>query len=130
MSMELARAAWRAAGVGKARSVFDELDLVEASSFGTWEIVVEARDVADRDAIVALFDDTDVHVEDWTESIRVLCKACSLGEPHEAHPPREPKGWISERRLGAAARHEDDLRPLRRLLGRWRKGVRSVERVL
>jgi hypothetical protein len=69
--------------------------------------------------------------EDWTGSMQFLCKACSLGEPHDHDDrPRPEPPWKPERRLGVAARSEDDLRPLRRARFWWRRGVVSVRRVL
>jgi len=96
---------------GRPRPVFDELAVLERSEFGTWEIALEAPAPADVDAIVALFEDVEVVVEDWTA------------------PASVEGAWLPERRLGVAARHERELRRLRRL-GRWRSGIRTVERVL
>jgi hypothetical protein len=110
-------------------SVFDELDLLERSSYGTWEVIVNAGSEDEVEALTRLFEGTDVGVEDWTGSVRLLCSRCSLGEPHE-HDGEPAPTWAPRRRLGIAARSENDLRPLRRLGLWWRRDIVSVQRVL
>jgi len=111
--------------------VFDELDLLQPSSFGTWEIVVRCSSPGERDTLVRTLEEAELGVEDWTDSVEMLCQACSLGEPHE-HPGRsEPgRGWQAERRLGVAARRPSDLAPLRRARLWWRQEVLSARQVL
>lgn len=110
--------------------VFDELALLEQSEYGTWRIDVEIADREERDRLVAELEQTARAVEDWTESVRPLCAACSLGSAHEHEEEPAQDEWEPVRRIAVAARTEDDLRPLRRLRVFWRKGVRSVARVL
>src|SRR5262245_22640806 len=50
-------------------TVFDELVLLEASSYGTWKVTATCRTPNDRDALVSMFDDVDGAIEDWTESV-------------------------------------------------------------
>jgi hypothetical protein len=112
-------------------SVLDELAVLEPSAFGTWEVEL---DCPDRGALLALLDELEqagLTVEDWTESVRMLCAACSLGEPHR-HAEEAPAddAWQPARRLGVAARSERDLHPLRRAGLWWRRGVRTVRQVL
>jgi hypothetical protein len=106
-------------------TVFDELLLLEPSTYGTWTIEASCRGPEERDALVALFDDVDGAIEDWTESLVVLCARCSLGEPHEHHETQRQQGWRVERRLGLALRDERDLGRLRQ-----RPDVRGVARDL
>jgi tetratricopeptide (TPR) repeat protein len=120
---------------GKRRSgdreitVFDELLLLEPSSYGTWTVEATCRDVEERDALVALFDDVDGAIEDWTESLEVICAQCSLGEPHDHHEQKD-ESWRIDRRLGLALRDERDLGKLRQLGLWWRRGIRDVTRAI
>jgi hypothetical protein len=113
---------------GHELSVFDELVVLERSPYGTWTVEATCQGPEERDALVALFDDVDGAIEDWTESLVMLCAQCSLGEPHEHHDQTN-ETWSSERKLGLALRHERDLRRLRQLGLWWRRGIRDVTRV-
>jgi hypothetical protein len=115
---------------GRSVAVFDALIRLERSSFGTWQIEVDADDEATLGALTQLLEDAGTHVEDWTASVRALCTACSLGEAHDHEHAPAPSGWQRQRTLGVAAESEAGLRPLRRLRRWWRREVRSVERVL
>jgi hypothetical protein len=108
--------------------VFDELLLLAPSAYGTWTIEATCQSPEERDALIALFDDVDGSVEDWTDSIVTLCAQCSLGEPHDHD--KEPEQWSVERRLGVALRDERDLEALRQIGLAWRRSVREVTRVL
>jgi tetratricopeptide (TPR) repeat protein len=106
----------------------DELDLLQSSRYGTWQVIAKCDTPAERDALIHLFEGVDGAVEDWTESIYFICAQCSLGEPHDHHPRDEQ--WQPERRLAIALRDERELKRLRRLGLWWRKGVEDVTRVL
>lgn len=91
-------------------TVFDELLLLAPSSYGTWTVEATCRTPHERDALLALFDDVDGAIEDWTESLELMCAQCSLGEPHEHHGSGR---WSVERRFGLALRDESELQRLR-----------------
>ena len=110
--------------------VFDELLLLQPSAYGTWRVTVACRTPEERDELVALFDDVDGAIEDWSESVRYLCEPCSLGEPHEHHDEMTDAGWHVDRALGLALRDEQDLARIRHLGLGWRRRVRDVIRVL
>jgi hypothetical protein len=117
---------------GRAVAVFDELAVLEASAFGTWEVVVRAGHPEELAALLEELHEAELNVEDWTDSVRVLCAQCSLGDPrdHAEHDgPAEP-GWAEQRRLGVAVRSESELHPLRRARLWWRREVLSVKQVL
>jgi tetratricopeptide (TPR) repeat protein len=92
---------------GQERAVFDELDVIAASDYATYEAVVEGAPAEEVEAFAKESDDLGIPAENWTESVRMLCKACSEGRPHEGgghnHPPRQPS-LRGEIRLGIAAR--------------------------
>src|SRR5262249_19765962 len=87
--------------------VFNELQLLEPSPFGTYVARVALppdRDFASKvSAIAARLDGS---AEDWSTSVRLLCKACSEGRPHATHDtesaPRQGTHLI-----GIAARSHD-----------------------
>jgi hypothetical protein len=47
----------------------------------------------------------DIVLEDWTASIRSICKACSEGTPHQGHDQdlKVPASWVESRVLGFAS---------------------------
>jgi tetratricopeptide (TPR) repeat protein len=111
--------------------VFDELALLEMSSFKTFEVVVRCGTEAELAETIERLHAEALGVEDWTSSVRLLCAKCSLGDEDHAHDADEAaQGWMAERRLGVAARDEADMHPLRRGLFGWRSDVLSVRRVL
>lgn len=118
----------RASGEGRV-SVFDELLLLERSAYGTWCIQADCRTPEERNALVELYSDIDGSIEDWTDSITLLCMSCSLGEPCGEHAARDT-AWQIERRFGLALRSDRELGRLRRFGPWWRRGVRDVSRVL
>ncbi len=118
---------------GRDVPVFDELMVLEPSSYRTWIVDVICADPAALAALVARFDDVDGTIEDWTDSLQVLCAACSLGTPHAHDPDDEPGGevgdgaaWQPARQLGLALRDERDLDRARDAAGRWLPGIRTV----
>lgn len=91
----------RVAG-GRTFAVFDELELWEPAGVPTLRAKVEARDPTDSEALVGRFIEAGFGAEDWTSSIRMLCKACSEGRVHQDHdPPLDD--WQREREFGLAA---------------------------
>jgi tetratricopeptide (TPR) repeat protein len=117
-------------GFGDAQvTVFDELALLVRSAYGTWQVSAVCDTPEDRDALLALYTGVDGEIEDWTESIAMLCAQCSLGEGCRDHDPPEA-AWRRERRLGLALRDDRELQRLRRLGLWWRRGIRDVSRVL
>ena len=108
---------------GRELSVFDELELIATSPYSTFRAVIQAPDPS---ALAAIIDGVDAVIEDWTDTIELLCKECSLGNPdHQDHSHGPTGEWRTERTLGIAARTESDLAVLRR-----RPGVRSIACVL
>jgi hypothetical protein len=112
-------------------SVFDELELLERSAFGTWQVTIDCSSTEELAGWISELEGESLVVEDWTESVQALCAACSLGQPHDAHEHAGPGAVCQRRRrLGVAARSAGDLAPLRQFRLWWRKGVVSVEQVL
>jgi hypothetical protein len=113
--------------------VFDELAVLEASTFRTFEVMVRCATQAELDETLERLHGEDLGVEDWTSSVRYICEKCSLGDPDHEHAHGDAAGaggWQEARRLGVAARDEADMRPLRRGWLGWRRNVLSVRRLL
>jgi hypothetical protein len=58
-----------------------------------------------------------VFFEDWTGSLRPLCKACSEGLPHDEHDTNGNDAWIARRRVGLAAK---DHAGIDTLMSEWK----------
>jgi tetratricopeptide (TPR) repeat protein len=109
---------------GKDVPVFNELELLEPSSFGTYVAHVRMPPSGDHATkLVELAAKLEGHAEDWSTSVRLICKACSEGRPHKAHDtaaaPREGAHLV-----GIAARNRDHASSI---LSSWQSEVSDVE---
>lgn len=100
-------------------SVFNVLELFEASARSTYETEVRARDAADLDALIQALDAAKVEHEVWTTSLRMLCKQCSEGLPHEHHDEEQAAGWPDSHVLGISTTSPGAAR---RVLEAWSAG--------
>lgn len=92
--------------------VFDELAVLEASSCATFEVRASGLSDLDVEELTTAAQGQGITIENWTTSLRVLCKACSEGRPHEDgghdHGPAS-NGDEAGVRLGVAASSESRL---------------------
>jgi tetratricopeptide (TPR) repeat protein len=109
---------------GAVYPVFDEIELWAPSPVATWLVLLEAATETDRDALERLAADAGYAAEDWSSSVRLLCRSCSesrmptddgsddprdphdKGEPgHPGHLSHHTAGalWVPERECGVAA---------------------------
>lgn len=94
---------------GREVSVFDEIEVLERSRYSTYLLEIQAPTPEDAQALERGVDEAGLAGEDWTGSVRLLCKKCSEGSPHDhgkedggaATPP-----WKTSRRFGVAALDE------------------------
>jgi hypothetical protein len=99
--------------------VFDELQLLSPSDFGTFEVFIDG---AEPEALRELIDSeaeksgNDLAIEDWG-TMRRICKACSEGKPFDQTHIHE-SGIGGERRIGFAAKTEMRVNEL---LANWRR---------
>lgn len=115
---------------GVERPVFNLLELFEKSTFATFEAELVVSAPADLEALEAQCDKKGIAFEDWTSSLRNLCKECSEGKPHEQHAHKANEDWQDTRRVAFAATEESNVR---HVLKRWQNRDRMVgnlERVL
>jgi tetratricopeptide (TPR) repeat protein len=88
--------------------VFNVLELFEPSTFSTFVVEVEAAEPDDLAALERIAQAGGGDAEDWTASVRPICKACSEGRPHDAHDQDGgPPPWQTTRRIGVAAASEE-----------------------
>ncbi|MEU1615977.1 tetratricopeptide repeat protein [Streptomyces sp. NPDC005722] len=92
--------------------VFDEIELWAPSPVPTWLVLLEAATESDRDALEQLAADAGYAAEDWSSSVRLLCRTCSESrmptddgsdasrDPHDQGEPGHP-GHLSHRTPGA-----------------------------
>jgi hypothetical protein len=103
--------------------VFDELQLLAPSEFGTYEVLVDA---VMPEALNVMIDEAnsadDLAVEDWG-TLRRLCKACSEGRPFDENHIHKQEAE-TERRIGFAAASEQRVNEL---LIIWREKLPAVE---
>ncbi|HTU18216.1 MAG TPA: tetratricopeptide repeat protein [Gemmataceae bacterium] len=109
---------------GKEIPVFDELDLFKPSPFGTY--VARVHMPNNREYIVNLAriaSELEGSAEDWSTSVRILCRACSEGRPHEEHDTEAtpPDGVHT---IGIAAR---DRKHATRILRTWESTLHDVQ---
>jgi hypothetical protein len=118
---------------GQERAVFNVLMLFEPSRFSTYEGSVEVQSPEDIEELERLCAGAGTEIEDWTASLKNLCKACSEGRPHEGHDQelKEAMRWSGERRVGFAA---VDFEALDGVLREWAakpgRSVTEMERTL
>ena len=105
--------------------VFNAMQRLETSEFGTFAVFVRCPRREDLDALVEARVPGIGFIEDWTDSIVHLCLRCSYGAPHDdashAHDDA-PHDWRHERNLGVAAQSRHSVL---RLLDRWKAGGRG-----
>lgn len=89
--------------------VFSELQILEASRYGTFVVEIENALPAEAQAL-ELLATNDVHIEDWS-TIRSLCKQCSEGHPHEHHDGDATES-SPVRHFAFATRTEAEIAPI------------------
>jgi hypothetical protein len=109
---------------GEQVPVFDALALLEISPFGTYiarvQMPGERRHVVELAEIAAILGGS---AEDWSTSVRIICRACSEGRPHQAHDSEAapPEGAHT---IGLAAR---DRKHATKILHTWESNREGVQ---
>lgn len=99
---------------GREVPVFEQLELLEASDYATFEALVTFHEQAALDDLEAYLSEHAIYLEDWSSSIRMLCRACSEGRPHDQHDEELEAPADALHRLGLAARSGAELESLLR----------------
>jgi hypothetical protein len=83
--------------------VFNEITVWERSPSSTLTATAMAPDQDAVRDLTALFQADGAAAEDWTQSMQILCRACSEGRPNAGHDHQaDAAGWQVERSLGLA----------------------------
>jgi len=101
---------------GKEYPVFNELQLLNKSKYSTYSITAYTNDQGDIDKLIELCAGSNVKVEDWS-TLRILCKQCSEGTPHEQHDHDLKNSTVNNRYIGFASIAKDSLQ---KVLDSWR----------
>jgi tetratricopeptide (TPR) repeat protein len=108
--------------------VFNELKLLKPSDYHTYLLKVKASSSDKLDKLTEAFEEAGLQAENWTSSVRLLCKACSEGRPHEQHDQELEDTETVEVHFGVAS---PSLEMTRSVLETWpNDAVLSCERVL
>ena len=83
-------------------SVFNVLELFESSKMSTYVAVATVGTPDDMEHLSRIAESMGIEAEDWTGNVRVLCKQCSEGVPHDAHDQEGEQAWSTERKIGLA----------------------------
>jgi tetratricopeptide (TPR) repeat protein len=109
---------------GQEVPVLDALALLEPSAFGTY--VAQVALLGKRQQVEKLdkfADELGGSAEDWTTSVRIICKACSEGRPHQTHDSEATRA-DGVHMIAIAARNRDHAADI---LSAWESGHRDVE---
>ena len=87
---------------GREVAVFDAIEVLKPSRLGTYEATVHVGEAEDLAALEETFAAAGAAAEDWSSSVRFICRQCSEGRPHEGHHD-EPEEATGEHRIGIAA---------------------------
>jgi hypothetical protein len=85
--------------------VFDGLQLLHPSEYGTFEVIISGVGPAEIEKLCDQALDCDQAAEDWAE-LRHLCRACSEGRPFDSEHTHESENDVIYRRVGFAAQSE------------------------
>ncbi len=92
---------------GKEFPVFDELQMLTPSEYGTFEIMIDGAGPEDVESLSDLAGERGLAAEDWSSNIRMICKACSEGRPGAKHT--HDVDQTDYRRIGFAALSETQV---------------------
>ena len=97
---------------GQEYHVFNVLGVFEPSHWSTYCAAIYAPDPEGLALLQALAQELEMGFEDWTNSIRTLCRACSEGTPHEHSTESD---WTPDRRVGLSATERSHIDGLLRM---------------
>ncbi len=93
---------------GKGYPVLDEIQHLSSSDYQTYSIKCKPISDAHFEDLQQRCWKSDIAIENWTTSVRMLCKQCSEGKPHEHHD-RELKKDNDEFRIALATTSQGKL---------------------
>jgi tetratricopeptide (TPR) repeat protein len=109
---------------GREYSVFNVLELFEPSAYCTYEAELSVAQPEDIEALCAICDELAVACEDWTTSVRTICRQCSEGHPHQHHDSDLEELREDRHSVGLAS---SDKAIVQQALEQWQNETRKVE---
>lgn len=100
---------------GREYPVFNELQVVKRSSFKTYSTAAYVNDPSHVTKLEELCENENIGFEDWS-TIRILCRKCSQGIPHDVHDNDNTSETVHERNFGFGCL---DLQILEKVLANW-----------
>jgi TPR repeat len=91
---------------GRKLPVFNVLELFSHSNFRTFVVTLELSDEQDLDRLETLLAGVPHEIEDWTSNVRVICKRCSEGIPHDHGDDGFSQEFELIHKLGIAAQDQ------------------------
>jgi tetratricopeptide (TPR) repeat protein len=88
--------------------VFNELQLLNRSSFSTYSTIVLTNNQKHIEELISLCNSSNIKIEDWS-TIRLLCRQCSEGLPHEKHDSSLQETNNNGRYIGFACMNKKDI---------------------
>ena len=88
---------------GRRLPVFDALEILVRSDRDTLELRLAAPREEDVRELARLAETMGMTVEDWTATVRPICRRCSEGVPHSEHDEPAPAPWSPLRHVGVSA---------------------------
>lgn len=104
--------------------VFNVLELIQASNYETYTLEVNIQKEDDFDALKKKVFNMGHEIEDWTMSVRMLCKQCSEGTPHENHDHELAKEWQANRSVAIAT---DNIKEVESILKEWKVNFQDCD---
>lgn len=89
-------------------SVFDELQIIEESNYRSYSIGVKVDNIEAITTLEEVCFELKYGFENWTKSVRMLCKQCSEGVPHQCNE-KENKAETDEYNLAIATQKRGEL---------------------
>jgi hypothetical protein len=90
--------------------------LLRKSNYSTYSITVYTNQQQPIDKLLELCEIENIQVEDWS-TVRLLCRQCSEGTPHEHHDDELKEAHKNERYIGFAAERKQVIL---NVLDNWR----------
>ena len=95
---------------GQLYNVFDELEIWQASDYQSFELTVSVVTASQSEELKKMCEAQDMGFENWTNSLRHVCRQCSEGLPHKHHDEDLLKEKIEgEFHLAIAAKEENTV---------------------
>lgn len=113
---------------GRVYSVFNVLELFQPSANSTFEAELRVSGSDDVDALLRRLEAADIAAEDWSRSVRTLCRQCSEGLPHEQHE-REAVALDEQQPIRVIAIAGPDEAAIRQVLSAWCSDRRQLTRL-